>query len=233
MMQTVLSSGQCAKTIRVALAGNPNSGKTTIFNNLTGARQHVGNYPGVTVEKKAGRCSRNGLEFEVVDLPGAYSLTAYSPEELIARQYLVEERPDAVVVVLDASNLERNLYLAVQLIEMGAPVVVACNVMDVVAERGDVIDVAELARLLDVPAVATVGSRRQGMNELLDVAARVAGVGWRNREFCCTTARLRMQSPVCRLSHLVGGQLRGARNHLRHARYAAARIMAAMVKPIM
>ena len=172
-----------SKSIRIALAGNPNSGKTTVFNNLTGARQHVGNYPGVTVEKKLGRCTRGGMDFEVVDLPGSYSLTAYSPEEAIARQFLFEERPDVVIVVLDASNLERNLYLAVQLIEMGAPVVLACNAMDVVAARGDVLDVAELARQLDVPAVSTVARRQHGMDDLLTVAARVAEVGWRNREF--------------------------------------------------
>jgi ferrous iron transport protein B len=171
------------KNIRLALAGNPNSGKTTIFNTLTGARQHVGNYPGVTIEKKEGRCSRGDVEFEVVDLPGAYSLTAYSPEELVARQYLLEERPDAVVVVLDASNLERNLYLAVQLIELGAPVLLACNMMDLVAARGDVLNVAELARLMDVPAVGAVASKRQGMAELLDAAEQVAEVGWRNRDF--------------------------------------------------
>lgn len=171
------------KVIRVALAGNPNSGKTTIFNNLTGARQHVGNYPGVTIEKKEGRCTRSDIEFEVVDLPGAYSLTAYSPEELIARQYLLEERPDAVVVVVDASNLERNLYLALQLIELGAPVLLACNMMDLVAGRGDVLNLAELARLMDVPAVGTIASRQQGMAELLEAAAQVAEVGWRSREF--------------------------------------------------
>lgn len=172
-----------SKAIRIALAGNPNSGKTTVFNNLTGARQHVGNYPGVTVEKKLGRCTRDGTAFEVVDLPGSYSLTAYSPEEVIARQFLLEERPDVVIVVMDASNLERNLYLAVQLIEMGAPVVLACNAMDLVAARGDVLDVAALARQLDVPAVSTVASRQHGMDHLLSVATQVAEVGWRNREF--------------------------------------------------
>jgi ferrous iron transport protein B len=172
-----------SKSIRIALAGNPNSGKTTVFNNLTGARQHVGNYPGVTVEKKLGYCTRRDRAFEVVDLPGSYSLTAYSPEEVIARQFLLEERPDVVIVVIDASNLERNLYLAVQLIEMGAPVVLACNAMDLVAARGDILDAAELARQLDVPAVSTVASRRHGMDDLLSAAAQVAEVGWRNREF--------------------------------------------------
>src|SRR4030042_1643047 len=103
------------KEITIALAGNPNSGKTTMFNNLTGARQHVGNWPGVTVEKKEGRCSFNGYSIKVVDLPGVYSLTAYSMDEVIARNYVVDGRPDVVVDIVDASNLERNLYLAVQM----------------------------------------------------------------------------------------------------------------------
>ena len=184
-----------SKSIRIALAGNPNSGKTTVFNNLTGARQHVGNYPGVTVEKKLGYCTRRDTAFEVVDLPGSYSLTAYSPEEVIARQFLLEERPDVVIVVIDASNLERNLYLAVQLIEMGAPVVLACNAMDLVAARGDILDVAELARQLDVPAVSTVASRRHGMDDLLSAAPR-----WRRSvgaiaNFRSTTRRSRRPSP--------------------------------------
>jgi len=104
-----------AKRITVALAGNPNSGKTTVFNNLTGSHQHVGNWPGVTVEKKEGSCSYQGYNVRVVDLPGVYSLTAYSPDEVVARNFIVEEKPDAVVDIVDASNLERNLYLAVQL----------------------------------------------------------------------------------------------------------------------
>ena len=119
------------KHLTLALAGNPNSGKTSMFNALTGARQHVGNYPGVTVEKKWGHIQRNGWEVEVVDLPGTYSLTAYSLEELVARDFIVRERPQVVVDVVDAANLERNLYLAVQLMELGVPLVIALNMMDV------------------------------------------------------------------------------------------------------
>ena len=115
------------KRIRVALAGNPNSGKSSIFNMLTGAHQHVGNYPGVTVEKKEGLCTYDGYQIEIIDLPGTYSLTAYSKEELIARDYVLDEAPDVVVDVVDASNLERNLYLATQLIEMNVPLVLAFN----------------------------------------------------------------------------------------------------------
>jgi small GTP-binding protein len=124
------------RPITVALAGNPNSGKTTIFNALTGARQHVGNYPGVTVERKEGRLRHAGHTINVVDLPGTYSLTAYSAEELVTRRFLIEERPDVVVDIVDASNLERNLYLAVQFIELGVPLILALNMSDLAEPRG-------------------------------------------------------------------------------------------------
>ena len=139
------------KKITIALAGNPNSGKTTVFNNLTGARQHVGNWPGVTVEKKEGSCTFKGYSIKVVDLPGVYSLTAYSLDEVIARDYVIDEKPDVVVDVVDASNLERNLYLAVQLLEMEVKLVIALNMMDVAESREHRINVRELSRLLGVP----------------------------------------------------------------------------------
>ena len=127
-------------SITVALAGNPNAGKTTIFNALTGARQHVGNYPGITVEKKTGFAELDGENIAIVDLPGTYSLTAYSEEEVVARRMLTEEKPDVVLHVIDSGALERNLYLTVQLLELGVPVVVALNMMDEVHRRGDTID---------------------------------------------------------------------------------------------
>ncbi len=117
----------------IALAGNPNSGKTSLFNSITGARQHVANYPGVTVERKEGSYRRNGASLRLVDLPGTYSLTAYSLEELVARNVLVTENPRVVVNIVDASNLDRNLYLTVQLFELGIPVVIALNMVDVAA----------------------------------------------------------------------------------------------------
>ena len=120
-----------AGTIKVALAGNPNCGKTTIFNNITGAKQHVGNYPGVTVEKKEGRCNYDNHSLLFVDLPGTYSLTARSLDEVVARNVIINEKPDIIVNVLDASNLERNLYLAAQIIELGRPVVIGLNIMDI------------------------------------------------------------------------------------------------------
>ncbi len=160
--------------ITIALTGNPNSGKTTVFNNLTGARQHVGNWPGVTVEKKEGFCSFQGHRIRVVDLPGVYSLTAYSLDEVIARDYVVDEKPDVVVDVVDASNLERNLYLAVQLLEMKANLVVALNMMDVAESRGYQIDVKELSRLLGTPVVPTVAAKNQGTGELLEAVVGVA-----------------------------------------------------------
>lgn len=162
------------KEITIALAGNPNSGKTTVFNNLTGARQHVGNWPGVTVEKKEGFCSFQGHRIRVVDLPGVYSLTAYSLDEVIARDYVVDEKPDVVVDVVDASNLERNLYLAVQLLEMKANLVVALNMMDVAESRGYQIDIKELSRLLGTPVVPTVAAKNQGTGELLEAVVGVA-----------------------------------------------------------
>ena len=165
------------KKITVALAGNPNSGKTTIFNMLTGARQHVGNYPGVTVEKKEGLCKYRGYEIAIVDLPGTYSLTAYSIEELVARNFLIEERPDVVVDIVDASNIERNLYLATQLIEMNAPLVLAFNMSDVAKQKGLVFDIEQLSRLLEATIVPTVGNKGKGRAELLDAIVETAQRG--------------------------------------------------------
>ncbi len=161
--------------VTVALAGNPNSGKTTLFNALTGARQHVGNWPGVTVEKKEGRLVHQGQEILVVDLPGTYSLTAYSLEEIIARNFIVDGKPDVVIDVVDASNLERHLYLAVQLVEMGVRLVLALNMIDVAEGRRISIDQKKLSEFLGIPVVATVGKRNQGISELLNAALEAAG----------------------------------------------------------
>ncbi len=161
-------------TITLALAGNPNSGKTTMFNALTGARQHVGNYPGVTVAKKEGRLHAQGRDLLVVDLPGTYSLTPYSDEELAARNFLLNERPHAVVDVLDANTLERSLYLAVQLLELGAPLVLALNMMDEVRRRKVHIDSGLLSELLGVPVVETVARDGSGKDVLIREAVAFA-----------------------------------------------------------
>ena len=160
--------------ITVALAGNPNSGKTTVFNALTGARQHTGNWPGVTVEKKEGYCSLDTCRITVVDLPGVYSLTAYSLDEVVARDYIVDEQPDVVVDVVDASNLERNLYLTVQILEMQVKMVIALNMMDAAKTRGHEIDIPKLSGLLGVPVVPMVAARGEGVDELLDTIVKVA-----------------------------------------------------------
>ncbi len=153
-------------SIHIAIAGNPNSGKTTIFNALTGARQRVGNWPGVTVERKEGTMITNGKKRTVVDLPGTYSLASYSVEEKVARQYILEEKPHVVVDVVDASNLNRNLYLTTQLIETGAPLVIAMNMMDMADEKGLEIDSKTLSTLLGAPVIPVVGRTKEGIAEL-------------------------------------------------------------------
>lgn len=163
--------------ITMALAGNPNSGKTTLFNSMTGLRQHVGNYPGVTVEKKEGICKSGDATINVVDLPGTYGLTAYSVEEMVARSFIIDEKPDVVVCVIDASNLERNLYLALQIMELGVPVVLAFNMSDVARDRGFEFNLELLSSLLGAPIVPTVGHKNVGVQELLAAAVRVARAG--------------------------------------------------------
>ena len=160
--------------ITIALAGNPNVGKSTIFNALTGSRQHVGNWPGKTVEKKEGRLQIGDKEILLVDLPGTYSLTAYSIEEIITRDFIINEKPTAVIAVVDASNLERNLYLVAQLIELEVPVILALNMTDVATSRGLRIDSKRLSeRLGGIPVVELVGNRSLGLSQLTQVIAQV------------------------------------------------------------
>lgn len=163
------------RQMRIALAGNPNSGKTSIFNALTGSHQYVGNWPGVTVERKEGRFTFEGHEVHLVDLPGTYALDAYTIDERIARQYLTNENPDAVIAVVDASNLERNLYLVAQLLELGARVIVALNMMDVAESRGLDVDVDKLGKLLGVKVVPTVASKNVGVDQLRRVVHDIHG----------------------------------------------------------
>jgi len=155
---------------RIALVGNPNCGKTTLFNSLTGSNQYVGNWPGVTVEKKEGTAKLDGNEYTVVDLPGIYSLSPYSMEEIVARDFIIEEKPDCVIDIVDATNLERNFYLTIQLLELERPMVVALNFMDDVAKRGDQIDIPRMSRELGVPVVPIVARTGEGIDELIQTA---------------------------------------------------------------
>ncbi len=162
------------KTITIALAGNPNSGKTTIFNNITGTRQKVGNWPGVTVEKKEGLIRKFGYDLKIVDLPGTYSLTPFSIEEIVARDFVLDESPDVIIDIIDASNLERSLYLATQLREIDSKVLFALNMADVAHSNGTKIDAEMLSDLLAVPVVFTVGNKNEGIDNLLQEAIRLA-----------------------------------------------------------
>ncbi len=161
--------------LRIALAGNPNAGKTTIFNALTGLHQHTGNWPGKTVEKKEGEMEHDGLTLNIVDLPGTYSLTAYSPEEVIARDYIIQDKPDVVINVIDATNLERNLYLTLQLLELDVPMVLALNMTDALYKDGAKINLDHLSQLLgNIPVVHTSANRGKGVSELIAKAVRTA-----------------------------------------------------------
>ena len=160
-------------SIRLALAGNPNSGKTTMFNALTGSNQRVGNWPGVTVEKKEGRLKAD-KDITLTDLPGIYSLSPYTLEEVVAREYLVGERPDGIINIVAATNIERNLYLTTQLMEMGIPVVVALNMMDLVRKNGDKIDAGKLSKALGCPVVEVSALKGEGLDKLISTAKDAA-----------------------------------------------------------
>lgn len=159
--------------LTIALAGNPNSGKTTLFNELTGSTQYVGNWPGVTVEKKEGSLLSNRA-MTIVDLPGIYSLSPYTLEEVVTRDYLLSGAPNVIIDVIDASNLERNLYLATQLLELGIPMVLALNMTDIVEKRGDQIDLAQLERILGCPVIAISALRKRSLDQLIDQAIKAA-----------------------------------------------------------
>ncbi|MDE6543273.1 MAG: 50S ribosome-binding GTPase, partial [Muribaculaceae bacterium] len=160
-------------TINVALVRNPNCGKTSLFNIASGAMEHVGNYSGVTVDSKTGTFSHGGYKFNIVDLPGTYSLTSYSPEELYVRRYLREKSPDVIINVVDASNLERNLFLTTELIDMDRSMVVALNMFDELRNSGDTLDYVMLGKMIGVPIVPTVSSTGEGFDKLFDAVIHV------------------------------------------------------------
>lgn len=156
-----------------ALAGNPNCGKTTLFNALTGATAHVGNWPGVTVDKREGVYKGGEISVNIVDLPGIYSLSPYTPEEVVSRNYILDEKPDGIINIIDATNLERNLYLTTQLLEMDVPVIVALNMIDEVEKSGDKIDAVSLEKTLGVPVVPISALKNRGIKQLMERASEM------------------------------------------------------------
>ena len=181
-------------SIKIALAGNPNCGKTTLFNALTGSNQFVGNWPGVTVEKKEGKL-KGYSDVTIMDLPGIYSLSPYTLEEVVARNYLVGERPDAILNIVDGTNIERNLYLSTQLMELGIPVIMAVNMIDILEKNGDKIHLDKLSEKLGCPVVAISALKGTGIKEAagkaVDLAKKAATVtiahfssGSKNRKRC-------------------------------------------------
>ena len=193
-------------SIRVALAGNPNCGKTTMFNALTGAAQFVGNWPGVTVEKKEGKL-KGSKDVTITDLPGIYSLSPYTLEEVVSRNYLMEERPDAILNLVDASNIERNLYLTTQLTEMGIPVVVALNMMDIVRRNGDQIDVRKLSQALGCPVVETSAVKGEGCVAAAQEAANLVRTGQSTQPG--HTFSSRVEQALKEIMDLIGGVVPG------------------------
>ena len=162
--------------VKIALAGNPNCGKTTLFNALTGANQYVGNWPGVTVEKKEGKLIGH-KDVDLVDLPGIYSLSPYTLEEVVARNYLIGEQPDAIINIVDGTNIERNLYLTTQIIELGIPVLMAINMMDIVRKNGDKINIKALGEKLGCEVVEISALKKTGIKETAEKAIEIAKSG--------------------------------------------------------
>lgn len=180
--------------LKFALAGNPNSGKTTLFNKLTGSTAHVGNWPGVTVDKREGTYKKAEEPISIIDLPGIYSLSPYTPEEVISRNYILDEKPDCVINIVDVTNLERNLYLTTQILEMDVPMVVALNMMDVVEKQGDIIDAKELEKRMGVPVVTVSALKGTGLTELMNRALKTAKVPRKGYTVL----------EDCKISHLIG-----------------------------
>lgn len=185
--------------MRFALAGNQNCGKTTLFNALTGSNQHVGNFPGVTVDRKEGVLKGKGQTATVVDLPGIYSLRPYTQEEIVTRDYIIDEKPDGIINIVDATNIERNLYLTLQLLELRVPTVLALNMMDEVRENGGSIDVKKMSDELGIPVIPISAAKGEGVSELIDKAIETAKnkILPQKHDFCTE------DSPVHRCIHAI------------------------------
>ncbi|RJQ76706.1 MAG: ferrous iron transport protein B [Desulfobacteraceae bacterium] len=211
------------RTLTIALAGNPNSGKTTIFNAITGTRQKVGNWPGVTVEKKEGLVVKNGYHLKIVDLPGTYSLTPFSIEEIVARNYILDESPDVVIDIIDASNLERSLYLATQFRELDCKVVFALNMMDLAQSRGIKINAAKLSELLDLPVVFTVGNKQKGIDELLTAAIELALSGAKTPQKRKVRYSQEIEKAIAALEQVLSDRLEGVLPY--NARWTAVKLI--------
>lgn len=177
-MNSIEKNNAETKPLKLVLAGNPNCGKTTLFNQLTGSKQYVGNWPGVTVEKKEGKVKNNrGIDVTITDLPGIYSLSPYTPEEIVTRNCLLNDDPDVIIDIVDATNMERNLYLTTQLAELGRPIVIALNMIDILEKRGDKIDIDFLQKSLGIPVVGISASKNIGIDKLVDKVFEVASKG--------------------------------------------------------
>jgi ferrous iron transport protein B len=214
-----------SRNIQVALVGNPNSGKTTLFNFASGSRGKVGNYAGVTVDSKEAEYTQSGYTFSITDLPGTYSLKSYSPEEIYLRNFIFDRKPDIIVNIVDASNLERNLYLTTQLIDMGVQMVIALNMYDELEKKGDKLDHVSLGRLLGIPVVPTVSSRGKGIKELFDQIIRV----YENSEPLVRHIHinygLEIENSICSISSKIKIRENAAFTNLVSARYLAIELL--------
>lgn len=214
-----------SKHIQIALVGNPNSGKTTLFNFASGSKEKVGNYAGVTVDSKEARYKQSGYTFSIVDLPGTYSLKSYSPEEIYLRNYIFDNKPDIVVNILDASNIERNLYLTTQLIDMGVQVVIALNMYDELEKKGDVLDYGSLGKLFGVPIIPTVSSKGKGIKNLFDKVIEV----YENREPVVRHVHinygLEIENSICAIQSRIKIEENRAFTNIVSARYLAIELL--------
>lgn len=214
-----------SKNIQVALIGNPNSGKTTLFNYASGSKEKVGNYPGVTVESKEANYKQSGYDFSIIDLPGTYSIKSYSPEEIFIRNYIFDNKPDIVVNIVDASNLERNLYLTTQLIDMGVQIVIALNMYDELERKGDILDHISLGRLLGVPVIPTVSSRGKGIKDLFEKIIEVYESRDPEVRHIHINYGLEIENSICALQSRIKIEENRAYTNIISARYLAIELL--------